>query len=193
MKVFRTTGAIGAGRAAVSIALAELNRSRLASGTAPAATRPKATNLRVGSPRINDSPPSGRSNKGRMWRLTGVVWAQAWFKRAHPGGIDRTIANSAGSSCPKADMRRLPVFVSSAFDLTAGAGVRDQRGECIQRRSCGIGVGLGRRVEPFIAITDCGMRKPDPAVEPWSAAKTADYRNFHRRRHRRAGDRTRIG
>jgi hypothetical protein len=32
-----------------------------------------------------------------MWRLTGVVWAQAWFELAYPGGIDQTIVSRARS------------------------------------------------------------------------------------------------
>src|SRR5215470_1632006 len=47
LNVFGTTGAIGTPRTAGSIALAELNRNRLARGIAPAAARPNAKNLRV--------------------------------------------------------------------------------------------------------------------------------------------------
>jgi len=34
--------------------------------------------------------PRAAANSGRMRRLTGAVWAQAWFKLAHSGGFDRT-------------------------------------------------------------------------------------------------------
>jgi len=37
------------------------------------------------------------------------------------------------------------------------------------------------------------VRKANPAVEPGTAAKAADHRNLHRRRHGRAGDGTGIG
>jgi len=90
LNVFGTTGAIGTARSGVSTALAELNRNRLARGTAPAATRPNAKSLRVESPPMK-STPQGGCNRGRMRRLADAVWAQAWFKLVHSGGIDRTI------------------------------------------------------------------------------------------------------
>src|ERR1700720_325146 len=52
LNVFRTTGATGTARTAPATALAEPNRNRLARGTAPAAARPSAKNLRVESSRI---------------------------------------------------------------------------------------------------------------------------------------------
>src|SRR5215831_3866902 len=103
LNVFGTTGAIGA-PPGVSIALAELNRNRLASGIAPAAARPKAKNLRVESPRIKNPAPLARSNRGRMWRLTGAVWAQAWFKRAHRRGLIKHNGQLCRKFLPKTDM-----------------------------------------------------------------------------------------
>jgi hypothetical protein len=56
-----------------------------------------------------------------MWRLTGVVWAQAWFKLARSGTIDQTIVRLRR----KADISRSSAFVWSAFDLPAGASIGD--------------------------------------------------------------------
>src|SRR6516162_4689450 len=89
LNVFGTTGAIGTARTAVPIALAELNRNRLARGTAPAAARPNAKNLRVESPPMKTSTPQDGCGRGRMRRLAGAVRAPAWFKLAHSGGIDQ--------------------------------------------------------------------------------------------------------
>src|SRR3974390_3152683 len=85
LNVLGTTGAIGTPRSAGSTALAELNRNRLTRGTAPAAARPNAKNLRVESVRIKSSAPSARSNRRRMWRLADVGGAQAWSKLFHLG------------------------------------------------------------------------------------------------------------
>src|SRR6516165_8005923 len=57
LNVFGTTGAIGTPRSAGSTALAELNRKRLARGTAPAAARPHAKNLRVEPPPMKIRDP----------------------------------------------------------------------------------------------------------------------------------------
>src|SRR4029077_9083164 len=96
LNVFGTTGATGAARTAASTALAELNGNRLARGTAPAAARPNAKNLRVESPPMKTSTPQAGANRGRMRRLTGAVWAQewcelTWFNLAHSSGVDRII------------------------------------------------------------------------------------------------------
>src|SRR4029077_18726887 len=48
-------------------------------------------------PRHKKSATLGDSNSRRMWRLTGVVWAQAWFELAYPGGIDQTIVSRSRS------------------------------------------------------------------------------------------------
>src|SRR6516164_62591 len=82
LNVFGTTGAIGTARTAGSIALAELNRNRLARGIAPAAARPSAKNLRVESPPIETSIPQEAPARGRMRRLAGAVWAQEWCQLA---------------------------------------------------------------------------------------------------------------
>src|SRR6516165_5584230 len=98
LNVFGTTGAIGMARTGVSTALAEPNRNRLARGIAPAAARPNAKSLRVESPPMETSTPQGSCDRGRMRRLADAVWAQAWFKLAHSGGIDQIIGS--GSHCP---------------------------------------------------------------------------------------------
>jgi hypothetical protein len=59
-----------------------------------------------------------------MWRLTGVVWAQAWFKTCSPGRIDSNHRQLCRKSLPG------PLFMSasltgrlrsSAFRLSAAA------------------------------------------------------------------------
>src|SRR6516165_4854553 len=73
LKVFGITGAVGYVRATVPIALAELNRSRLARGIAPAAARLNAKNLRVeGAVRINLSILSESWPAGGIYRC--VHW-----------------------------------------------------------------------------------------------------------------------
>src|SRR6516165_11881534 len=80
LNVFGTTGAIGMAGTAGSIALAELNRNRLARGIAPAAARPNVKSLRVESPPMKTSTPQGGCDRGRMRPLADTVWAQAWFQ-----------------------------------------------------------------------------------------------------------------
>src|SRR5690242_21718072 len=87
LNVFGTTGATGTARTAPSTALAELNGNRLARGTAPAAARPNAKNLRV------ESPPLKTPNPGRR-----KVGAKSAVK---PGLFGpRIVANWNGPSLP---------------------------------------------------------------------------------------------
>jgi hypothetical protein len=59
----------------------------------------------VESPRINGIDTLGAFDRGRMWRLTGLVWAQPWFKLVDPAAIDQDIVSyRAGNRCP---VRRL--------------------------------------------------------------------------------------
>src|SRR5262249_2324552 len=54
----------------------------------------------------------------------------------------------------------------STLDLTAGAHVGDQRAQRVEAHLGDVGVGLGLRVDPFLAVADGGVRHAHPAVEP---------------------------
>src|SRR5579871_2092921 len=112
------------------------------------------------------------------------------MRRAHAG------IQSWGAACRGTSRKpEISHFTGKTLtlDLAPGAGIRDQRAKGGERRPGGVGVSLGRCVEPFLAIAERGVGKTHAAVKPGAAAKAADHRNFYGLYHGRAGDRPGIG
>src|SRR5262245_20022589 len=78
----------------------------------------------------------------------------------------------------------IPIPIRTSLDLPAGAHVRDQCAQRVEADLGDVGVGLGLRVDPFLAVADGGVRHAHPAVEPWAAAEAAEHRNLNRAHHR---------
>src|SRR3954454_25122779 len=84
----------------------------------------------------------------------------------------------------------IAVATASALDLTAGAGVIDERGESPERGLGAVEISVGLGVDPALGIADRGMRHAHAAVEPGAAAEAADHRDLHRLHDRGAGGRS---
>src|SRR3954466_413157 len=84
----------------------------------------------------------------------------------------------------------IAVATASALDLTAGAGVIDERGESPERGLGAVEISVGLGVDPALGIADRGMRHAHAAVEPGAAPEPANPRDLHALPDRAAGERS---